>query len=386
MPSLRTAVARYAATALESIDDVRKVLHLGDVDDLDRPLSRAQFLPNVPTLAGAPMPVVIGAVASIRALPATADGSISFLCDAPLASVDAVLDRGDPLTPVTDWQLDPSAQQLLLANTPLGPVVADVSSIGPDTPATLQQALADIFARARVSAWSAADAAALDAATGYAGIGLYDAAGGSCRDALAKVLASYGAWWYRDPDGVRRIVRLIDPDSVADVDLAFDLVAEDLAEDLGVRPDRAPRLTRRMGFRPNAYIHGAGDLVTDLEDVPPARRVELTSPCRGEVHSRVPLAARYAHADSAPAFISCFWHRADAQAELDRTLALYSVPRDFYTWRQRGAHGLAPRPGQIGRITYPRYGLEAGRKVLVRDVQRNPSTGDITLTLWGKGE
>ena len=43
----------------------------------------------------------------------------------------------------------------------------------------------------------------------------------------------------------------------------------------------------------------------------------------------------------------------------------------------------APQPGQVGRIAYGRYGLQAGKQVLVRRVERNPATGDVVLTVWG---
>jgi len=44
---------------------------------------------------------------------------------------------------------------------------------------------------------------------------------------------------------------------------------------------------------------------------------------------------------------------------------------------------LDVQPGQVGRITYPRYGLESGKNVLVRSVERNPTTGDVVLNVWG---
>lgn len=377
-----TQVGRYASDHLEVVDDGRKILYLRDAhDDLDKPLSRVVFLPSLPQLAGRPVPVVIGAVASVPALAAVTDGSVAFLCDAPLAEASLVMDRGDPFDDA-DWALDPSKQQLLLANRPLGPVTADVSSIGVGmTPATLTGALAEIFARVGIASWQPDDSEAIDAATGYAGIGYYTGLSVSAREALQAILPSYGAWWYRDTDGVIRIVRAIDPDAVGT--LAFDLIAEDLAEDLLVTPDTAPNLTRRMAYRPNAYIHSGGDLVTDLDDVPPARRIALGNPYQGQAYSAVPMAARYRHADSAPPLISTFWLQADAQTEINRVCSLYAVPRFFYRWHVTGDLTLAPKPGDVGRITYPRYGLAAGLNVQVRDVQRNPATGDVTLTLWG---
>lgn len=374
-------VARYLVDQLEHVDDVRKVLHLRSASAaLDKPLTRLQFLPNIPALAWRPVPVVIGAVASVPALAGVADGSVAFLCDAPLLGCDAVLDRGDPLEDA-DWSLDPSGQQLLLADPPAGPVVADVSTEGFDMqPAPLQATLRAIFDRAGIRSWVPSEAAAIDTATGYAGIGFYDATGMTCGAALAKILPSYGAWPYEGSDGTIHIVRAIAPETAGSV--AWERQAVDLEGDLGIGADRAPNLSRRMAFRPNAYVHGAADLVTDLVDVPPARRLELTSPYRGQVYSTVRLAACYAAADAAAPLVSCFYSGADAQAELDRVCGMYQVRRRFFVWTER-ASDWDPQPGEVGRITYPRYGLEAGLKVLVRSVQRNPVTGDVTAMLWG---
>jgi hypothetical protein len=57
--------------------------------------------------------------------------------------------------------------------------------------------------------------------------------------------------------------------------------------------------------------------------------------------------------------------------------------RHFYVLTIRGDQALAVQPGQVGRITYPRYGLAAGKNVLVRSVERNPATGDVVLNVWG---
>lgn len=377
-------VARMICSGIEVESDSYKVIHLADAhDDLDEPLTRGVFLPSIPSLAWRVQPVVIGAVASIPALPANSDGSVAFLADAPLASVSAVLDRGDAMEAGT-WMLDPSNQQLLLESPPVGPVAVDASSIGAAMqPAKLEQALREIFRRIGKTAWSVADAQAIDAATGYAGIGYYAGDAISVRQALAAILPSYGAWWWQDDDGVLRFARVIDPDTVADGALAFDLTADDRVDDIKMIPDEAPNLTRRMAYRPNAFVHGAADLVTDMVGVPPAKREELTSLWRALVYSARKLAPRYAHADGAAPFVSCFWNAADASAEINRVLAMYAVPCYFYLWPHQDA-ALAPKPGQVGRITYPRYGLEAGRKVLVRGRQRNPITGELLLDLWGK--
>ncbi|MEQ1512983.1 MAG: hypothetical protein ABL934_09915 [Lysobacteraceae bacterium] len=377
-----TDVGRFILDGIEVASDDWKRLRLRDAhDDLDDPLNTGVFLPNITQLAWQPQPVVIGAVCSVPLLAANSDGSVGFLADSPLADVSAVLDRGDALEAGT-WSIAPGAQQLLLESPPLGPVVADVSSIAATmTPATLQQALHQVFSRVRKSSWSSTDAAAIDSATGYSGIGYY--VGGtvlSARQARDTMLASYcGACW-QDSSGVLRFTRLIDPDT-ASVDI--ELPQAVMSEDLTWVHDNAPNLTRRMGYRPNAAPMSASDFVADLVDVPMSRRVELMQPYRGTVYSAVPLHSRYSAADRRPVFPSLHYDRANAQAEIDRVCGLYSVERRFYSVRIVGDSSTAPRPGQIALVTYDRYGLSAGRKMLIVSVQRNPCTGRLSLRLWG---
>lgn len=383
--STAQTIGQYVMDSVEVLDDARVMVRLRDpLDDMYEPINPGVFLPSVPALAWQPQPVVIGAVASVPLLPANSDATVGFLADSPIAHVSAVMDRGDLMESGT-WTLHSDGQQLLLESPPQGPMVADVSSIGPAamTPATLQHALHHAMSRGpQVSAWSSADAAAIDAATGYAGIGFYVGDGvvakAAARDAM---LASYTAACYRDTDGVQRFVRLVDPDlGVASAELSI----AHLVDDLTWVPDNAPALSRRMGYRPNAAPMGASDFVTDLVDVPASRRVELMSQFRGIVYSAVPMARRYAAAERRDPVPSLFWNQADAQAELDRICSLYAVERRFYLWRNAGDVALSLRPGQIVSLTYPLYGLHAGRNLMVCSVLGNHSNGRFTIRLWGQ--
>ncbi|WP_296280536.1 hypothetical protein [Pseudoxanthomonas sp.] len=380
-------VARYVIERIEVQGDASKLIILADAhDDLDLPITRGQFLPNVPALAWSPQPVVIGAVASVPGLVANSDGTVMFLSDSPLAHVSAVMDRGDLMEAGT-FALAPDSQQLTMTSPPVGPVVCDVSSIGAAMqPATLLQFLHAAFGRIGKTSWSSADAAAIDAATGYAGIGYYTREGGdvgSVRQALARVLPSYGAWWWQDDDGTLRFARIIAPETYVG-ELAFEVERGHMASDLIFTPDYAPNLTRRMSYRPNAQALSAADLVTDMVDVPQARRDELTALWRGVAYSGSALPARYQHADSAEPMQSAFWRAQDAQTEIDRVVGMYGVPRFSMVATFKGDPTFAPKPGQVGRITYSRYAeLAGGKKVLVRGRTRNPATGDITLILWG---
>lgn len=377
-----TPIARFVVDGIVVEDDGFKTINLTDAhNDLDNALASKVFLPSIPTLAWQLQPVVIGAVASVPALPVNSDGTTLWLADAPLASVADVLDRGDSME-VGEFGLSPSGQQLNMATPPVGPVVCDVSSVGENQqPATLELALREIFSRIGKSAWSADDAAAIDTATGYAGIGWYTNQATTVRAALQAILPSYGAWWYQDAEGVIRLARVVDPAAFVGA-LSFDLAGSLLKSDVITTADRAPNLSRRMAYRVNAKVLGAADLVTDVVDVPQARRDELTSVWRGQVYGAGSLAQRYNHADNAAPLVSCFWRREDAQTEIDRVLALYRQPRHFYQveWQ---TDDQPPAPGTIGRLAYSRYGLDAGKQLLVRRVTSSPSTGDVTLLLWG---
>lgn len=375
-------VSRYAVDRIEINDDGSKTLHLRDAhDDLDRTINQGVFLPNIAVLAWKPQPVVIGAVASVPATGANSDATAMFIADSAVY-VDLVMDRGDVMEAGT-FTVSPDGQQLVMKSPPVTPVVADVSSIGPgQQPATLRLALADIMGRLGKSAWSAADCDAVDAATGYAGVGYYAGTAITGRDAMNAILPSYGAASYQASDGTLRVARLVAPESHAGAPV-FELDRGHMAEDLLAVPDDAPNLTRRMAYRPNAQALAAADLVTDVVEVPQWRRDELTSLYRAQVYGAGALHPHYRHADGADPIISLFWLAADAQAEIDRVVALYRQQRFFYRVAVRGDVDLAPEPGQIGRITYNRYGLEAGKQVLVRRVERNPTTGDVVLTVWG---
>src|SRR5690606_41215871 len=111
-------------------------------------------------------------------------------------------------------------------------------------------------------------------------------------------------------------------------------------------------------------------------------RTGRTSPWRGQADSGVALSPRYAHADSNPPLVSVFWRPQDAQAEINRVCSLYAQARAFYQVRLIDLD-LAPKPGQVCRLTYPRYCREAGRPGLVRYGERNQGTGEGAMDQWG---
>lgn len=378
-------VARYVADRLLVESDGRKTLILRDAHDaLDKIINPSVFEDGVAGLAGQTQPMSIGAVFNAPVLLTGSDGSVGWLADAPQA-VAVLRDRADAMEPGT-WSMDAYQQQVLLNSPPLGPMTGNISSIsasgGSPTPATLVQALREVTRRADITAWSSADAAAIDAATGYAGIGYYAGQPVTARAALAAMLATYGAWYWQDATGVLRIARIVDPETLP---VALELDGGELSADVTCTTDTAPGLTARMAYQRNARVMRESEFVTDLMDVPSALRAQLSAPQGGIATASMAwaLPSEYRHALDAEPFPGLFWRAADAQAEIDRVVGLYLTVRRNWIVQLRGVPGLAPQPGQCCLLTYPRYGLAAGRKLLVRRVERNPATGDLKLTLWG---
>lgn len=379
-------VARYVVDRLTADGDGRKVLLLRDAHDaLDKQtLNPGTFAAAVVGLAGQPQPMSIGAVFNAPVLLTGSDRSVGWLADAPQA-VAVLRDRGDPMEFGT-FSLDTYQQQVLLVSPALGPMTANLSSVGvvagEPTPATMQQAIREVMRRAGITAWSSTDAAAIDTATGYAGVGYYSAQPVTGRPVLAMICASFGAWYWQDGAGVLRLARIVDPDTLTP---ALELDGSELAEDVTYATDTAPGLTTRMAYRLNYRQLRENEYVTDLADVPHELRAQLSAPQGGIVTAAGAgtLPSEYRHALDADPYPSLFYSTADAQAEISRVVAMYQTVRRHWSVVLKGSTSTDVQPGQCVRLTYPRHGLGAGRKLLVRRVERNPTTGDLKLLLWG---
>lgn len=87
---------------------------------------------------------------------------------------------------------------------------------------------------------------------------------------------------------------------------------------------------------------------------------------------------------------------ADAQAEADRLLALFSVPRQRFSVRvpgavirddaQMGTSGRVPgdfKPGARVTLQIPRFGLDAGKTFIVLEMREDFQNDTVTLIIWG---
>lgn len=232
-------------------------------------------------------------------------------------------------------------------------------------------------------AWSATDAAAIDDATGYGGIGVFLRDGETIRQALDTALASYTACLWADAAGTLRITRLIAPESIAEGDRAGSIDINALGGDLVPIADAAPGLTTQMGLRRNWAQMSDGDLVSASLNFPLAVRQSMLRQFQAVASTAQPLAGAYRHALYAAPMASCFDAQADAQDEIDRIAAIYSVQRWFYS----AAVELDAVPdmdlGQVWTLIYPKYALAGGKPVMVIDFEPDYLAGTANVIFWG---
>lgn len=282
--------------------------------------------------------------------------------------------------------------------TPVPPTVSAIQVIAyddtwspparPTDPATLQpikladyvHQILDVRAETLGMSWSLSDAQTIDTATGYAGTGVYLAGGETTAQALDMALASYTACKWCDASGTLRISRMIAPESAAPVG-TIDINA--MGGDLVPVMDNAPGLTTQMGVRRNWAQLSDGDLVEPSLNFPLAVRQSMLRTFQQTASSAQPLAGAYRHALYASPVASCFDQQADGQAEIDRICAIYTVPRWFYACTVE----LDALPdldlGQVWTLTYPKYGLAAGKLVMVIDYEPDLLAGTANIILWG---
>ncbi len=229
------------------------------------------------------------------------------------------------------------------------------------------------------SSWSQASAAAIDTASGYLGLGFHTTEPVTVRQALDAILDSYTASVFPSRAGVLQVARLIAPED-ATPDGALD--AADMLSPPLPRWDAAPGLTRQLGARRNERILTDSDLVTDEVAVTLRLRRKLSRQHRFVLTYGGPLAAGYEHADTAPPIGTRLVKAVDGQAEIVRVGEIYATARAFY-----GPVKVASRNdielGDVLTVTYPRWGLDAGRPLLVVGIRESLLGDTREITLWG---
>jgi len=244
--------------------------------------------------------------------------------------------------------------------------------------------------------WDADDTDLIDAETGYAfGVNIRDPM--TIKDAAAMPLDTYCATQFVDAAGAIRTRRWRDPALAKDSEVIATFDVSNIEYGVTSDIDLAPGLTTTIGARRNWQIFGDSDFVTDYVTVPAALRVQFKRLSQLQLPAAGSLPATYQFAEQAPPLDSLLDAPEQAQTEIDRVVRPYTAARTDSTARVTintlprfvtFTHQYdGPPPtylfGDIIKVTYNRFGLDAGQQMMVWDTAMEPYNRRITISAWG---
>lgn len=232
------------------------------------------------------------------------------------------------------------------------------------------------------TAWMRADAQAIQAARNWR-VGYFTRQPAIIGDALREVLDTYLAGLTTDREGRIRMVMMRDPGLADDAEIVLEIDRNNLARAPVPSVDNAPGLTTQVGVRRNWTRFTEADFVTDYAEVPAALRRQFMAVSQQVRTGALSLPETYRHARVAEPFHSLLDDPAHGDALLELVLGIYAGgPRTFVSAQVLVDGDTEINPGDIVRLTYPRYGCDAGRKFLVADITEN-ADNLFAMTLWG---
>lgn len=352
-------------------------------------------------LKGKAIPVVLGAVYNVTPYCVNTSKLIYQLHDGAnwgaLRDVTAVYDAGALLTPGDDYASQaameataPSAGEyrkwkaggmIRLGSSPYGEVTCDAIQGTTPSDRTAGALFRVVALAAGISSGniSSADITALDALN-HATLGLYvkdDTTNAAVLDDIARTV---GAWWASDAAGVLRIKRLNAPSGSAALALSGDQIEDGTLQRIPLNDGGLPVWRVTVRGVPNYTVQTSG-LVGSVAS---ARRARLAQPYQDASDSDTAVQTAYLLAPelSVETKFACLGQCA---LEATRLLTLYSAKRDrFELVVNADSAALAALDlGAVISITYPRFGLDAGKLFRVLGFQLDPTQSSAALTVWG---
>jgi len=113
----------------------------------------------------------------------------------------------------------------------------------------------------------------------------------------------------------------------------------------------------------------------------PARIAQITQPALISTSSDAAVKTVSASARDIE-IASALYNQIDADAENLRQFTLMKVARDIFQVTVAEKSGLY-KVGQTITLTYPRFGLAAGRNFMIKGIAEQYGRGLTILTLWG---
>ncbi|EDP66834.1 hypothetical protein BAL199_17273 [alpha proteobacterium BAL199] len=334
-------------------------------------------------LTGRARPLCFGQVLRVPAVLVDPAALLYQVHDGAIADVDAVYDRGVALNKVTgaptagQFRSDPATGCFTLGASPAGTVTADVRG---DATGGYVETAAALVRRVAISRAGFADPEDLDAAAFEAldaaapvPVGLFVETEAPLVDLLDTLVEAIGGHYGFDRAGRLTVGRVEAPAAAADAE--FDSMQILEIERVAVaRPIWRQKLGYARYWRTldASGVAGSVNAETRADLAEGFRYATADDPAIKVRH----LLAEEAVRDTVLALAT------DAASEAARRLALFGADRDALRVRLK-TQPFALDLGLTVRIRYPRYGLAAGRNLLVVGMTEDAAVNEVTLDLWG---
>jgi hypothetical protein len=372
---------------------------------LDMPVLTAQYggtnvLPagidgTANDLAGKPIPRLFGKALNIAPPAVNTSKLVYQISGGPIASVEAVYDRGGALTFGAEYAnsglllaASPGAGTFdtclaeglfRLGSSPAGVVTADATQGAAAVDRTAATMLSTLALAAGVLSGdvSSADVSAL-ASDAPAVLGVWVNGSETYAKVMDAVAGSVGAYYAFDATGVLRMGRLVAPAGSPVLSLdSYDTLE---IERRPARDGDLPAWAYTVRHSRVWTVQGA-DLAGAVTD---ARRALIGTEYRAQRAENAAVKTQFllAAEESVDTLLT---NASDAANEASRRLALHGVRRDFFdvVVASETLAGITLNLTDVVQLTNPRFGLASGRLFLLLGVRLNLARNRATLTLWG---
>lgn len=287
---------------------------------------------------------------------------------------------------VIDWTYWGTTRGFTLNNTPYGKIVANPVSPLDTLPAiaadiATRTALPDItIDGVTVDGLDAASTAAI----GTDPVAAYIDTPKSGLDLLKGLLNSWCGYVTSNRLGQIVVGKITTPSNEATGLLVLD--QSNVSGEIIVTSDIAKSLTLRLAGRKNHSVHTDAEIASSVpDDLSAALQTPFGATVTGAPISTDPVSSAYLAAIAAPAQETAHMDVEAMQAEANRVATLWRPARNFYLVQAILDATTADQlePGQTVTLVWPRWGLDAGKNLLVIGVRSRFFSRRVDLKLWG---
>ena len=365
---------------------------LDNRDRLDRPLQETLFsgaggVEGGDDLKSKPKPVCLGECRNITPVLVDATARTYQVNDGAIEAIDGIYDNGRALA-AADYTADLAAGRFTLAAQPNGLVTADVR--GDKRGGVYVSTAADMLRRLAVDFGGLGDPGDLDTASfsalnvkTTATLGVYTGtAARNLLDVMDEVAVSVGGHHGFNRAGLLSVGRLEAPSGTPVIDIDEGDIERG---GLGRESFGSPAWRRRVGYGRSWTVQLPDQLdgaATEAFKTFAAEEFRIAAAEDDTVKQDGPGNDGHKMAADPEPVATLLVEKTDAETEAARLLALYGRRRAVYRVATRAA-AFAVDLGDVVRLVHPRFGLAAGRDLIVVRFFERAALGEVELDLWG---